>query len=130
MNVINKKSISVVNNGGRAITRSYVMVSNKCIYFTAAIARECGLEVGLYVQFINDEAEWKFYVNDDPDGFKLTPNNWSGGFNIGNTGLTKMILKSMGFNKEKRLVVIKTDLYIDKCRIYELSTQNVPEVIR
>lgn len=130
MNVINKKSIEVKNNGGRAITRSYVLVKEKCIYFTAAIARECELEVGLYVHFINDESDWRFYVNDDPDGFKLTPNNWSGGFNIGNTGLTKMMLKSLGFSKEKRLSVIKTDLQVDKCRIFLLSNKNVPEAIR
>lgn len=130
MNVINKKSIEVVNNGGRAITRSYILVKEKSIYFTAAIARECGLEVGLYVHFINDESDWRFYVNDDPDGFKLTPKVWSGGFHISNTGLTKMILKSMGFNKEKRFAVIKTDLHVDKCPIYILSAKNVPEAIR
>lgn len=128
MKVINRKSIEIVLNGGRATTRKYIVIEKRRIYFTAAITRLCELKTGLYVHFLNEGSDWDFYVNDDPDGFKLTPVVSKGGFHINNTGLTTMILKSTGFNKAKRFAVVKTDLFQDRSPVFKLSLENVSTV--
>ena len=82
MKTINRESKEVLLGGGRAGQRFYILVEEYRIYFTAAITRFCELQEGLYVHFLNDGAIWNFYVNDDPEGFKLTPVRSKGGFHF------------------------------------------------
>ncbi len=130
MNIINRKSKEVIVSGNRAVSRSYISIENGQIYFTAAISRICELQVGLFIHFLNEGSDWRFYVNDNPDGFKLTPVISKNGFHITSAGLTNLILKSTGFNKQKRFSVIPTDNYQDKCRIFSLSLENVSNTSR
>ncbi len=130
MAIINRKTEALRGNYGRSETRAYISITEKCIYFTAAISRLCNLEVGLFVQFDNDGDNWNFFVNDDPDGFKLTPVTAKGGFHINNSALNKMILSSMGFHKEKRFAVIKTGTQVDGRPVFNLSVEKVSTALR
>lgn len=130
MKIINRKSTELIQHGGRAKTRFYVTIEPKRIYFTSATSRICEMKDGLYVHFMNEGSEWNFYVNDDRDGFKLTPVRSKGGFHISNMGLINMILKSLGFNSTKRLSIIVTNIIHDKCPVYSLSTENVSTATR
>ena len=126
MQQINRKSPQVIANNARVISRSYVVIDEGKFYFTAAMSRFLSLRVGLYIHFLNEGAEWNFYINSDEDGFKLTPVTNKGGFHITNSGLTKMVLKSMGYKTTKRLTVENTETQLEGMAIYRLSDKNVP----
>ncbi len=117
MKEINRRTPELALYGGRAKTRMYIHISLRRIYFTAAVSRLCEMEVGLY-------------VNDDVDGFKLTPIKQKNALQITNSGLVNMILKSVGIKDEKRFALERTNTMIDKCPVFKLSFDNVPTVIR
>lgn len=122
MKLINRKSPEIILNGGRSVSRQYLTVEKGRIYFTSAASRACGLKSGLYVNFLNEGADWQFFVNDDTDGFKLTVVTAKNGFHITNSGLINMILKSTGgFKPPKMFRIDKTDVVQDKSPIYSIS---------
>jgi hypothetical protein len=133
MQAINRKSKEVILNGGRSVQRTYISIeSNRRLYFARAAALLCGIELGLYIHFLNDGHVWRFYINDDPDGFKITPVNSKGGFHISSSGLVNMILKSwnLDLRHNKRVAVCKTNIIHDHLEVFELSLENVSTVVR
>lgn len=122
MELVNKKSMAIKNGTGRAAQRHYVAVREKGLYFTVAIAREVPLRIGEYVHFMNEGNRWQFFVNDDKDGFPLTPVIKKGGFNITSSALAKLIQKTTGYTTTKNYEVRKTGGEQDKCPIFELIT--------
>lgn len=121
MKLINRKTQEIIDNGGRSVRRQYLTVEGHRIYFTAAASRVCELGVGLYVNFLNEGKDWQFFVNDDPDGFKLTVVRSKNGFHITNSGLSKMILDSTGFKSPKRFLIEKNNTYQDKCPVFKIT---------
>jgi hypothetical protein len=63
------------------------------IYFSIRACKLLGLTPELTVHFINDGDEWLFYVDDDPDGFKLTSQPKKNTLSIFNQALTTLFLK-------------------------------------
>lgn len=122
MEIINKKSIAIKNNTGRSLQRYWIVVYNGNIYFTVAIVRDCGLKVGEYMHFLNEDKKWYFFTNDDKDGFVITPVKTKGGVNVNNSALCRLIRRSMGYseNKTKKFRVEKTSMMQDKCPVYEI----------
>ncbi len=123
MKSINRTSKEIKLNDNFAAKGMYVSIeAGARIYFTAALSRVLNLSVGLYVHFLNEGSEWNFYVNDDPDGFKITPITSKKGFHVTSTGLCNMILKSMGFSikHSKQLKVEKTFITHDKCPVFKI----------
>lgn len=129
MKVINRKSIEVVNAGGRAVQRFYLTVADRQLIFTAAVVRFCELKPGSFVHFLNDAERWEFFVSDDPDGFKLVETSRNNqprkALRICSSGLVSMILTSNGFKKSKRFAIVKTDRMHDHAPIFRLSLENV-----
>lgn len=128
MKLINRNSEEIIMAGGRSISRQYIIVEKYRIYFTAAATRVCRLKEGMFVQFLNEGDQWNFFINDDPEGFKLSPVRAKKAFNINNTGLSAMILKSMNFKDKKRFSVERTEIIQDHCPVFKLSLKNVPVV--
>ncbi len=50
---------------------SYATVKETGIYFTNAAAKKYKLIAGKYLHFMNEKTQWRFFQNDDPDGFLL-----------------------------------------------------------
>lgn len=129
MKVINRKSKELVIKRDITGQKFFISVSGKNVFFTAMTALLCGLNENTYVHFLNDEAEWSFYTNDDKDGFKLSVSSkkyyTNPSYRINNCGLVNMILKSTGFHKAKRFTIVKTDQYQDRSPIFKLSLDNV-----
>lgn len=71
MEVINKSHEKIFINE-RTHLASYIKFNNKkAIYFSSGASREFGLRAGLNINFINDEDEWLFYLDNNEDGFEL-----------------------------------------------------------
>ena len=106
---------------GKSIAQNHINVNcgDKNIYFTKSIVLMCGLKPGEYVHFLNDYTDWKFYSNDNPDGFKLNANKVC--LRITNIALARLILKTTGFNMKKNFYVKKTNIVIDNCPVFQLS---------
>jgi hypothetical protein len=121
MEVINRKSVSIINGTLRSRQRHYVKVNNSQLYFTAAVVRDLGIKEGDYVQFMNEGDKWQFFIDDNEDGFKLTPCRTKGGFDITSSALCKLIQKTTGYTTVKQYQVIKTGAENDRCPIYELK---------
>ena len=121
MEVINRKSIAIKNGSLRSKQRHYVAVTDATIYFTASVVRELGLSHNEFVHFMNEGDKWQFFVNDDEDGFRLTPRRNKGGLEITNSALCKLIQKSTGYTTSKNYFVVKTGGENDKCPVYELK---------
>jgi hypothetical protein len=89
--------IEVINKNHEAITtrrktkiKSFIKFHNdKEIIFSQTAIRELGLAAGMYVHFVNEDSDWLFYVNDDPDGFEIKKarGNSSGRLSIYNMSL-------------------------------------------
>lgn len=121
MKLINRKSEEVILNGSRSVRRQYITVESNRIYFTAAASRVCGLQAGLYINFLNEGKDWQFFVNGDPDGFKLTVVTAKNGFHVTSTGLCKMILDSTEFKSPKRFVITKSSGMQGKFPVFTLT---------
>ena len=121
MELINRRTKEVVVNGRRQTTRMYLTVEPHRIYFTSTVGRECEMEVGLFVQFLNEDNIWQFYVDDNPDGFKLTPVKSKNAFHITNSGLINMILKSTGHKAPKQFKVERTLRFQDNNPVFLLK---------
>jgi len=134
MKVINRKTVEVVNNKSRALRKVYLSLSKNVVYFTSVASDLCGLSDNSYVNFINDGDEWRFFVNDDTDGFKACIVNKVGKrpcYRLHNSGLVNMILKSTGhLQKTKRFVIEKTGTFQDRSPIFRLSQNNIPADIK
>ncbi len=121
MEIINKKSLQIRNNSGRSLQRRYVVIDDVKMYFTAALVREFELKEGEYMHFMNEGDKWQCFVNDDKDGFAITPCRNKGGVNVTNSALCRLILKSTNHKAPKQFSIIKTGATNDKCPVYEIT---------
>lgn len=121
MQEINRFSKEVILFSKRSIRFNHINVDEKDrnIYFTKPIVLLCGLKAGEYVHFLNDYTDWKFYSNDNTDGFRLSHNKQC--LRITNIALSRLILKTTGFNKKKHFYVKKTNMEVDKCPVFKLT---------
>lgn len=73
MEIIDKKHDAITVN--KTVNQSSFIKfhTDKEIFFTGMAAKKYGLKSGLYVHFVNDDDQWLFYVDDNPDGFELSP---------------------------------------------------------
>ena len=121
MEVINRNNEKIILNGGRSVTRMYATVEKYRIYFTSTVGRICEMKEGLYVHFLNEGDMWQFYIDDNTDGFKLTPVRTKNGFHVTNAGLVNMILNSTGHKPFKKFEIAKTQNIQDKCIVYSMT---------
>lgn len=134
MNIIGKSSHHVKILTDRARDLFYVTVDEDAgqIFFNTPVVLFCEMKKDLSVFFMNDGDDWRFYLTDDPDAFKLVPYNRKGqnrkSLRICNKGLSRMILKSFGFHHSKRFTVEKTPNFIDRNPVYKLSLERVSTV--
>ena len=124
MNVINRKSKAIAKNTNRNRNNTFITLDSIRIHITVATILMCDLKPGEYLHFLNDDDQWSFFSNDDPDGFKLTTSIGNSNFHITNTGLVNMIRKSTGFNSKgnKRYYVEKTNIMHDRCEVFRLKS--------
>ena len=124
MNVINRKTKEIRLQHGKFLNNQYLTIdAQHKIYITKGACTLCDLTINDYVHFLNEDDDWRFYVDDNADGFKPTPVATKGGVNINHKGLTRMILKSTGFPQGKRFYVQKTNTLHDRCPVFRLSPE-------
>ena len=122
MNVINRKSKEVIESTAFKLKHIYVTMEEYRLYFTGGAVCFCELKAGEYVHFLNDGVEWRFYCNDDPDGFQLTPIRSKPGLHLTSAGLINMIRKSTGFKTgRKSFIIEKTGAMHDRCEVFRLE---------
>jgi hypothetical protein len=122
MTEINRNSKEVQQFSERAIEEGCFINVRDCehnIYFNKGVVELCNLRAGEYIHFINEFSEWMFYSSDNEDGFKLSRNKSI--LRISSAPLIRMILKSTGFNKEKKFIVQKTNIVQDKCNVFKMN---------
>lgn len=122
MAIINRTSKEIV-----ALTRfrlkAYVNVEHKRFYFPMIAEKLCEFKLGEFVHFINDGSEWSFYINDDPDGFELTPiSKTRPGALICSIALVRLFRNSTGFLQVTGFEIEKTNNFHDKCRVFKINT--------
>lgn len=123
MKVINAKSKEIIDMSRFNLDNIYVSIEDTRVYFTKASVNFCELKMDEYLHFLNDGAEWQFYSNDDPDGFKLTQAARQRGLFVFNRALVRMIRKSTGFNHTASFMIEKTNALHDKCPLFRIDTR-------
>jgi hypothetical protein len=122
MTEINRKSKELYQFSERGIEEgNFINIRDNehNIYFNKGVVEFCNLKEGEFIHFINDCSEWLFYSSDNEDGFKLSRNKSS--LRITSAPLIRMILKSTGFNKEKKFIVEKTNIIQDKSEVFKMN---------
>jgi len=70
---INRNSKELVSSFQNIISHEYIIVKEgQKIVFPKALVIKCGLKLGEYIHFLNEDNEWMFYSSDNTDGFILT----------------------------------------------------------
>ena len=93
MEIINKKHKEITVNktvGNRIFIK---FCNEKQISFSLSACREYGLSEDLFLHIVNDENKWFFYVNNDPDGFKLHQQPKRTTLDIYNQALVHLFIK-------------------------------------
>lgn len=118
---INRKSKEIINYTGHSLKNIYLTVKDDhSMYLPKAVVLFCDIVEGDYMHFLNDGKEWRFYFNDNEDGFPLRKGNSKGGLFLCSVPLARMILKSMGYTKSKTFRISKTGAWHDRCPVFEL----------
>ena len=122
---INRNSKELVSSFQNIISHEYIIVKEgQKIVFPKALVIKCGLKLGEYIHFLNEDNEWMFYSSDNTDGFILTNvNALSSNMQICSYPLSRLILKSTGFYKEKIFYVERTNIMHDKCPVFKLNSK-------
>ena len=102
------------------MSKIYISVDFKRIYFTAACSRFCQLTTGQHITFFNEGDTWHFCKTEEDD-FTLTPVIAKGVFHITSAGLCGMMLRSMGHWKMKKLAVVITKQAVNGFPLYNIS---------
>jgi len=100
-----------------------VTVKDFTIYFSKSLCVTFGFSQGDRVNFINDEKDWRFFVNRDPDGFMLfDAARESGALQIQNAGLTHLIRQTTGDAEQTIYAVTPTKLEYQGVKIFMIRT--------
>lgn len=125
MELLNRVTIKEKYGTGKSRSRKHISISDKCMYFTAQVVKDCGIRPGEFMHFLNEGDKWRFYTNDDSEGFLITPVVSKGGCHITHSVLCSRILKTTGFKNSKRFDVKETGQEQDKCKVYEIIPAKV-----
>jgi hypothetical protein len=124
--IINRKHPKILELSKSRGSVYVSIIEDKEMYFTSRAAVELDLKVDKYLHFMNDGQEWKFYQNDNPDGFPLTADSTANSYavKVSSRGLIQMFRKSTGFtDKRVRLLLHHTDQIVNGCKVIEIDTR-------
>ncbi len=123
MRLINRLSGEVVGLNRNKSAVYIISVKDYSVYFSKAFCLTFGLKAKQFVQFINDEKDWQFFVNDDPDGFELSKAaRESGALEIHNSGLCHLMKKTIGINEATMFKVVGTQREQKGAKIFMIIT--------
>lgn len=122
MNLINKKHPAIIE--AKRKSECYMSVSERQIWISHEAVNRFGLIPGKFLHFMNDEKEWSFFQNDDPDGFFLQHNGKpsSNAVMITSRPLIQMFLKSTGFKPGTWLYLLESGSEYQGNRIVQIVT--------
>lgn len=126
--VINTKSPEIIA-GVRAKGFCFVSLKAKGLHITKQVALMCGLSKDKYVHFLNDSNYWAFYVNDDPDGFRVCTDHSNGGFILYSRELSRMFIRSTGAKYCNRFFISEVPAQHNGNQLFEILTTATVEVI-
>jgi hypothetical protein len=99
-----------------------VTIGKRHIFFNKTLSVAAKMNSDKYVHFINDGDYWAFYLDADPDGFKLTRDKY-GCYRINNLALVEMFKKTIGRNVGDRLAVRPSKSEKQGSIVYEIYTK-------
>lgn len=125
MIVVNKKSEELKEFSSYIAEKVFVRIEDTRFAFSIGAQGVCNLKEGEYVHFLNDGSEWRFYTNDDADGFKLLREGKFSkkGAIISDIALVRMFRKSTGFSHSANFEIKKTNIIYDRCDVWEINTK-------
>ena len=126
--IINTKSPEIIA-GVRAKGFCFISVKEKGLHITKQVALMCGLKADKFVHFLNDSNYWAFYVNDDPDGFRVCADHANGGFVLYSRELSRMFKRSTGARVNNRFFINKVPAKHNDNQLFEILTSATIEVI-
>jgi hypothetical protein len=115
MQVINRRNVQVRSERNLP----YVSVQKESLYFTQATVEQFDMRIGMYVQFLNDDKSWFFFLTDDPDGFVLGP--MSAGLRIHSGPLVRMIKQQFKVNAGQSFYLHETPRNIKGAKLIEIA---------
>lgn len=130
MNLINRQSeiIKIFRHG--KIGAHHIRIKKSQIYFSSTFCKTHGFDKGGYVHFLNDRARWNFFINSNPDGFKLMQSpKKDGAMVINNRVICSMILKSLNTAKWYSYYVQGTETEMEKAQVFEVLTAKPIELM-
>lgn len=124
MEVINKSHDKIFINE-RVHLASYIKFNNKkAIYFSSGASREFGLLAGLNINFINDEDEWLFYLDNNEDGFELIEREDKNAVILCNAPLIELFLKRTRCGIPCKFPLRKTNIELDGHKVIKIDIKN------
>lgn len=95
MELINIKSEAIIALTGSGRKVEMLSVKRGTVYFSRSFCVANKIKAGQFMHFINDDSDWKFFVNNDKDGFPLiNDTKKNGALVIFNSALTHLIRRS------------------------------------
>ena len=123
MQVVNKNTPAIQAFSGGGIKTQQVRVTEKVLHFSRALCVTNRIHAGQFMHFINDGPDWKFYVNNDKDGFALINDRWKkGALLLCSAALAHMIRKSTGKLGPVSFPVEPTRLYNEGKKVFMIMT--------
>lgn len=129
MKIIKKKSPEVEALRG-SITLPHkieaITINRQEVYFSKAFVVLQDVKAGQFINFMNDEKDWRFYISDDKDGFLLKPLNRSRrGLFIQDGALVQLLRRSLELPTGKfKYAIQKTLTKVDGHPVYWILTKN------
>jgi len=123
MELINRKHESINEKTRLRLEAYFKIADDRTVIFSAGCVIKYGLTPDLYVHFQNDEFRWYFYVNNDPDGFKLRPASGQGRkpVAIDNKSLIDLIKKRALISTGTRFPVSVTKSKLKNDHLFEIE---------
>lgn len=123
MSLINLKALEVAGlTSVRRRIGDAVTFSPGRVYFTKTFCTANGLKDGQRMHFINEGPEWRFFVNDDPDGFPLVADSKGGALQIFSAPLVLLFRKSLGNVPLATYEIVQTKLEQGGKPVYMILT--------
>lgn len=123
MEIINTKSprvLALTRHRGKGKEDTFT-VKEREVYFNKSFCITYGLKEGMFVHFINDGNNWKFFFNNDSDGFKVVKlKSRSTGLMIFSAGLAHLFRKTTGYLGTRNYLIQKTMLEQQKNVVYSI----------
>lgn len=118
---LNNPTIKAFSRGGKKVVQ--MRVSERQIAFTRPFCVSNKIVAGQYVHFINDGADWKFYINQDKDGFQLiSDRHRRGGLILCNIALCHMLRKSTGMLSPASFPIEPTKMHQNGKQVFMIMT--------